>query len=569
MTTSRSEETEHPKPTPATIRGLYANAFSCAHPRCSEWLYRHETGSARPILNSRVAHIHARSPRGPRWLPGMSSDDNRRAENLLLLCIPHSYGVDEDETRFPPEMLQEWRLAQLQEHLELLQSWSITDDQAHEVARESFDSPVVAGQVLAAVVRAAELLGLRALASRSGPAEAAAAWRTTRARTRGSFYAHDDEGNRVYAEPSTAERQRHEAEVAKALNAVREALVPLADVVLAEAATARHSVPRTGSWCDWLEWATEEIVAAASAWPWQPPYEDDDRLLNATEGVREAAGAVAAVLRGEKPAQPPSAPVDDGPSPETTAIREALARHEDLLDLARPWRRVKTKPFDPMLRAQLVDATDGAAVLPPVMATASVGLDAAAGLAAAVARNATDDEVKALIQADRARRPLVVAATLLAEMWREMGDAERDDLANLARDAFLDEVSAHDWTTEAGWEGNRVGGHHVFNPWWHWTSANVPKAALAAALDAHPERLDDVVLGCAPWVQRESTVDGRVSAARSYRELSPWFPTQAVVRAATIQYPHVAATSSTYDSGADDGTPPVEHLLGHILRLAD
>lgn len=141
-------------------------------------------------------------------------------------------------------------------------------------------------------------------------------------------------------------------------------------------------------------------------------------------------------------------------------------------------------------------------------------------------------------------------------------------MANLAREAFLAEVGAHDWASEAGWQGNTMGGAHVFNPWWHWVSADAPKAALTEALDAAPERLDDVVLGCAGWVQRESTVDGSVSVARSYRGLSPWFPTEAVVRAAAVRYPHVTATASTYDSGAAEGTPEVEHLLGHILRLA-
>ena len=94
------------------------------------------------------------------------------------------------------------------------------------------------------------------------------------------------------------------------------------------------------------------------------------------------------------------------------------------------------------------------------------------------------------------------------------------------------------------------------------------KAALEDALDAAPERLEDVVLACAPWLERESTVDGSRRAERSYRELPPWFPTQAVVRAAEVQYPHVVATTSDYDDGVVEGTPEVEHHLSHILRLA-
>lgn len=83
----------------------------------------------------------------------MSSEANRSAENLLLLCIPHSHEVDEDETRSPAEMRGEWRIAQQQGCLDLLQSWTIRDAQAEEVARESSDSPAVSAPVLTVLVR--------------------------------------------------------------------------------------------------------------------------------------------------------------------------------------------------------------------------------------------------------------------------------------------------------------------------------------------------------------------------------------------------------------------------------
>ena len=37
------------------------------------------------------------------------------------MCIPHSFEIDTDETRFPPELLQEWRVAQVQEYEEFRQ----------------------------------------------------------------------------------------------------------------------------------------------------------------------------------------------------------------------------------------------------------------------------------------------------------------------------------------------------------------------------------------------------------------------------------------------------------------
>jgi hypothetical protein len=562
------EEVEHPKPTLATIRELYAHAFACAHPGCGEWLYRQEPGSAKPVLNSRVAHIHARKPRGPRWQRGMSAADNRSAENLLLLCIPHSYEVDGDEDRFPAEMLQEWRVAQRQEVLDSRQAWTIDEDQASDVSRESFGSPTVAAPVLASVVRAAERLVIRAISTRSEPAAVAAAWRAARERTRSSFVAWDDEGNRVYAEPSRGERERHEAAVLNALHAVRAQVGPLSEDLLAEVATARYVSPRTGLWCDWLVRATEELMAAASVWNWTPPFEDDDRLGYAADEVRRASEALAAALRGENPNLPPavSTPAVGGPSADDRASADALTRHDELLERARPWARVKTRPYDIAMRAELVKAADEAATVPPVLATLAFGLDATAGLAAAVARNGTDEEVAALIELDRSHRPLVVAAALLVELWRVMEDQGRNALADRVRDAFVEEMTRHDWASEDGWAGNKVCGPR--NPWWHFVSPDAPKDALSAALNAAPERLDDVVLGCAGWVQRESSSDGSVSFARSYRELLPWFPTNAVVRAAAMRYPHVTATTSTYDDGAVDGMPEIEHLLRHILRMA-
>ena len=565
-----AEEVAHPKPTLATVRELYSHAFTCAQPECPEWLYRQEPGVARPVLNSRVSHIHARQPGGPRWKPGMSSADNRSVENLLLMCIPHSYEIDEHETRFSPELLQEWRVGQIQEYFDRRHGWPIDEDEAAEVLAVSFDSPTIAAPVLTSVVEAAELFALRAVSTRPGPAAAAAAWRRTRAQANAMMFAHDDEGNRVFVEPSNMERQQHERAVLAALDEVRAVVGPLYEDVLAKVATARHTSVRSGPWCDWVTRAADELLAAASTWPWEPPYEDTDRLSDAAAEVRAAVGGLAASLRGENPPAPPAVPepVVSEADEARAALAEAMAAHNALLERARPWSRVKTKAYDPDLRAELVVAADAVTLIPQVFSTYGFALGSVASLAASVARNATDEEVTALIGEDRARRPLVVAAALLVELWREMNDAERGDLADLARESLLEELAAQDWSTEDAWVGNYVHGAQMFTPWWHWTSAEVVKAALGDALDAAPERLDDVVLTCAPWLERESRVDGSRRAERSYRELSPWFPTEAVVRAAAVQYPHLVASASDYDDGVAEGTPQVEHHLSHILRLA-
>lgn len=564
------EEVAHPKPTLATVRELYSHAFTCAHPECPEWLYRQEPGFARPVLNSRVSHIHARQPGGPRWQPGMSSAENRSVENLLLMCIPHSYEIDEHEARFSAELLQKWRVGQIQEYFDRRHSWTIDEDEAAEVLAVSFDAPTIAAPVLTSVVEASELFALRAVNTRTRPAAAAAEWRRTRAQANAMMIAHDDEGNRVCVEPSIVERQQHERAVLAALNEVRAVVGSLYEDVLAKVATARHTSVRSGPWCDWVARAADELLAAASTWPWEPPFEDTDRLTDAAAEMRAAVGGLAASLRGENPPAPPAVPepivseVDQA----RAALAEAMAAHNILLERARPWSRVKTKAYDSDLRAELVAAADAVTLIPQVFSTYGFALGSVATLAASVARNATDEELTALIEEDRARRPLVVAAALLVELWREMNDAERGDLADLARESLLEELAAQDWSSEDAWVGNHVHGAQMFTPWWHWTSADAVKAALGDALDAAPERLDDVVLTCAPWLERESRVDGSRRAERSYRELSPWFPTEAVVRAAAGQYPHVVASASDYDDGVAEGTPQVEHHLSHILRLA-
>jgi hypothetical protein len=564
------EETPHPRPTDATVRELYGHALSCAFDGCHEWLHKPAEGSARPVLNSRVAHIHARRPRGPRWLPGMSSEENRAPENLLLICIPHSYEIDSDETRFPADLLRRWREAQLQEYLDVRQAWTLNDDQVAEIVRLSFDSPTIAAPVITGIVEAAERAVLRASSTRSGPATAAADWRELRARTRGMAFGRDSEtGERLYAEPSRAERDRHGAVVLQQLEAVRAELGPLIEEVQAKTATASHTNPATEQWCDWVTRAAEELLAAASTWPWKPPYEDDNRLDEAVTDLRAAATALAAALRGDVPDPTPVPPTPPGPDPAAVAFAEARDRHLDLLERGRAYAYVETNPYDPDLRTEVAEAVGEVTVVPPVWTLTEYRLDTAARVAASLTKNATDTQVTDVINEDRPRRPLVAAAALLAELWNAMTDAGRNTLADQARDSLLAELNANDWATEDGWVENTINGAFMFKYWAHWRTPDEPKTALTDALRAAPERLDDVILGCAHWIEQRPSFDepGPISAVPTYRELPPWLPTDAVVATAATRYPHVRPAPSRHDDGAHAKAPVVERLLAHILRL--
>lgn len=290
----------HPEPTPATVKRLYALAFRCAKPDCTRPLYRQDNDTGDLVLNSRIAHIHARRPGGPRWVE-MSSDDNRADDNLLLLCIEHSYEVDELPDQYPAELLREWKQAQRDEHDQLQRGWPLTDAEVGRVLEAS--SQAVdhhhAGAILG-VVRAAERLALAADRNRAGPAARAAEWRAARARVRREFVVWDQDGNPVYAEPSRHETEGLKSALRAALQDVANDLTPLAHDARVELAAARASRPAVAPWCAWVGRTVDEVIAASSTWPGPPGLEDDDRLQDALAALRAATDSLASVCGAEK-----------------------------------------------------------------------------------------------------------------------------------------------------------------------------------------------------------------------------------------------------------------------------
>lgn len=85
----------HPMPTVATVKELYGTALVCGFDGCDEPLFKEKLGGQDRSLNSRVAHIAARSEGGPRWDPAMSEADNRSATNLILMCVRHADEIDQ------------------------------------------------------------------------------------------------------------------------------------------------------------------------------------------------------------------------------------------------------------------------------------------------------------------------------------------------------------------------------------------------------------------------------------------------------------------------------------------
>ncbi len=130
---------EHPHPTEATVKYLYAHAFRCAYPGCPRWLYRQDEQTGARILNSRVCHINARREGGPRWDENQSPEDNRSEQNLILMCVEHASTIDDLETRsaYPPGLLLEWKAKQFEEFDRLKQGWAIDQGMAQDALRAS------------------------------------------------------------------------------------------------------------------------------------------------------------------------------------------------------------------------------------------------------------------------------------------------------------------------------------------------------------------------------------------------------------------------------------------------
>jgi hypothetical protein len=100
----------------STVKQLYGTASTCAYPACDEPLLKWIDGLDTPILNSRIAHIHAASALGPRYDEAMADEDRRAFDNLVLLCLPHAEEVDLKAfaDRYSVESLYQWKLVQLQ-----------------------------------------------------------------------------------------------------------------------------------------------------------------------------------------------------------------------------------------------------------------------------------------------------------------------------------------------------------------------------------------------------------------------------------------------------------------------
>jgi hypothetical protein len=91
-----------------TVKALAALPGNrCAFPGCPARLYSDETGFA-----GQIAHTHAESRGGPRYVPSLSAEAVHGINNLILLCQAHHHLVDKERPReFSADALREWKRA--------------------------------------------------------------------------------------------------------------------------------------------------------------------------------------------------------------------------------------------------------------------------------------------------------------------------------------------------------------------------------------------------------------------------------------------------------------------------
>ncbi|MBG6184717.1 hypothetical protein IWX65_002695 [Arthrobacter sp. CAN_A214] len=452
----------------------------------------------------------------------MPAQENRALSNLILLCIEHSYEIDETPDLFPAELLREWKAAQMAEYDRIQRNWPINDDEATEalVASESFNALHAPSTI--ELVRRVEALRLTAERTRGATRAWAQHWQQLREQTRRSFNMWDDNGDPVYVEPSEMEVQPVREGIRSTLMAARNEIEPAAEAARIELAAVRVTRTPVGPWCDALDRAIIGVVDAASSWTGGFNPDQDVEFNTALADMERSVGDLVRASRGEQVEVPKSPQIMSEPEDV-----DPLAVHRELLNQARPFHRVNHRPYDPELRERVAEATREAAAIPPTAHFLAIGLDTTAALAVAVAGNATEDEQLELVEQDRQRLPICAAVALLQENIRRSDGQNAPAIA--AREGLRRLWSDTDWSSTASWVGNDVNGQSMMWTFTRLTSVMEVHDRLADVVKTAPELLKTLVVFCAGWAERlDSRTWSLTGLNRTYREIPPWFPIEPI-----------------------------------------
>lgn len=107
---------------PPRVKDLVAKRAGnhCSFPECP-----HPTSGPNPdpnrAMNTGVAaHIHAASPKGPRYDPNQTPEERRSVENAIWMCQIHGHMVDQNTSHYTAAQLRVWKAqAELRAEVEL------------------------------------------------------------------------------------------------------------------------------------------------------------------------------------------------------------------------------------------------------------------------------------------------------------------------------------------------------------------------------------------------------------------------------------------------------------------
>lgn len=537
---------------------------TCYFPSCITPIIEFIEGE--PYVNYQIAHICDAKP-GNRYVEDMTDDERRSFDNLVLLCKPHHTLVDKTHPeRFSISDLRQWKAEREGDAVESLKGLrGLTEARLEELmtaaVAESGRASVGAEAVVGAARAAARLdAGLRD--SRQAVAAEVDLWHRTWQAVRGSFLAWDpDTGERVYAEPSAVETERHRAAVAEGLEMASTAASPFVSDLKKELAAVRAVSPQLRPWCDEVVRALDRVVQCVGRWPEPPPFEDDRAFEESLLVLAESVDALTGKWRGEdipEPVPPPPAP-----TPVETAEARRFREHRELLDGARRYARATGLPYDEELALQLLDAASFAARMPPVISLWPWALASTAGLVADVARNADDDSFHDLVSRCL-DVPLVVGVFVTRHLASVANEAGCEARVQISIDTTRALLASADWSDTDVWAGVEAYGRDLLAIDAALTSVEQTMSRLDAALESRPGVLPGLIRSCADWLEHHDSRTGRhLGWSRRYTELPAWFPTTKVVDAIRTAFPGLVAAE---EPTTDDET---EALAAQILYLAN
>ena len=539
---------------------MYATAFRCGHPKCRKPLYRMNDVSGELTLNSTVAHIHARREGGPRWSPGMSGEDNRSEANLVLLCLEHSREVDDAPGDYPADEMRSWKQTVRAEYDQFQQSWTLNEDQVAEVFAASFEvrefaRTTVESESLTQAQRLGGALIEEAKRVRRPAQAIAAAWVALCDRYTMQTRAWDENGELLRVYPPGIEKQEFERKMIAALTAAQTELEPRVNALTAELRALRSTNVELGEWCDWVELEARRVLATSITASLEKAAPAE------TQGLSDALDALAAAWRGDAGEKPPVL-VETSGEPARDPAAEARAIHRAILNQASPWSRVTTRKYDAELYDQVVDQMPYAASMPQVFSNLGIDLIGAVGLAAAIARNATEEVFKQRIEEAARLEPLAVAIALLDNLATVAEETARTDLQGLAVALSDTRLLAETWSDADAWETNVFYARRLLNR----TASRSDEQTVEGLIQTGISSADpSVVLAMlADW--RESLGMWSTSAEG---ELHPvistipgWLPEETVRGMVSDRWPDLES--------ADLGSTDVERrLAAELLKLLD